>query len=148
MRRESSSLSELLARYTRQGHVYERLPEGRVRCLACGHRCLIPPDHVGICKVRYNEGGALRVPWGYVGALQVDPVEKKPFFHALPGSRALSFGMLGCDYHCGYCFTGDAVVISDEGPTTPAAARSRGSGPHPPVDGAPRAAIYSRAEDP
>jgi pyruvate formate lyase activating enzyme len=38
-----------------------------------------------------------------VGALQLDPVEKKPFFHALPGSRALSFGMLGCDYHCGYC---------------------------------------------
>jgi pyruvate formate lyase activating enzyme len=38
-----------------------------------------------------------------VGALQLDPVEKKPFFHALPGSLAMSFGMLGCDYHCGYC---------------------------------------------
>jgi pyruvate formate lyase activating enzyme len=45
----------------------------------------------------------LRVPRGYVGALQVDPVEKKPFFHALPGAKALSFGMLGCDFHCGYC---------------------------------------------
>jgi pyruvate formate lyase activating enzyme len=43
------------------------------------------------------------VPAGYVAALQLDPVEKKPFFHALPGSRALSFGMLGCDLHCGYC---------------------------------------------
>jgi len=43
------------------------------------------------------------VPWGYVGGLALDPVEKKPFFHALPGSTALSFGMLGCDYHCGYC---------------------------------------------
>jgi pyruvate formate lyase activating enzyme len=43
------------------------------------------------------------VPWGYVGALQVDPVEKKPFFHALPGAIALSFGMLGCDFHCSYC---------------------------------------------
>jgi pyruvate formate lyase activating enzyme len=53
--------------------------------------------------VRFNEGGSLRVPFGYVGALQLDPVEKKPFFHALPGSTALSFGMLGCDYHCGYC---------------------------------------------
>src|SRR6185503_1963139 len=43
------------------------------------------------------------VPHGYVGGLQLDPVEKKPFFHALPGAKALSFGMLGCDYHCGYC---------------------------------------------
>ncbi len=76
---------------------------GAVRCLACGHRCLIREGRRGICRVRSNQGGVLRVPRGYVGALQVDPVEKKPFFHALPGSRALSFGMLGCDFHCGYC---------------------------------------------
>jgi pyruvate formate lyase activating enzyme len=114
----SSPLAELLARHTREGHLYEKLPEDRLRCVACGHRCLIPPDQVGICKVRFNEGGRLRVPWGYVGALQLDPVEKKPFFHALPGARALSFGMLGCDYHCGYCFTGDTVLLADTGPTT------------------------------
>jgi pyruvate formate lyase activating enzyme len=99
----ASPLGELLARYTREGELYEKLPEARVRCYACGHRCLIPPDQMGICKVRFNEGGTLRVPFGYVGALQLDPVEKKPFFHALPGSSALSFGMLGCDFHCGYC---------------------------------------------
>src|SRR5205823_3756655 len=51
----------------------------------------------------YNEGGTLMVPTGYVGAIQCDPTEKKPFFHALPGSLALTFGMLGCDYHCSYC---------------------------------------------
>ena len=65
-----------------------------------------------MCRVRYREGGTLRVPWGYVGALQCDPIEKKPFFHALPGSDALSFGMLGCDLHCGYCqnwFTSQSV---------------------------------------
>src|SRR5262245_43434360 len=99
----ASSLGDVLARYTREGELYERLPGDRVRCVACGHRCLIPSGQLGICKVRYNEGGVLRVPFGYVGALQVDPVEKKPFFHALPGSKALSFGMLGCDLHCGYC---------------------------------------------
>jgi pyruvate formate lyase activating enzyme len=43
------------------------------------------------------------VPWGYVGGVQCDPVEKKPFFHAHPGALAYSFGMLGCDLHCGYC---------------------------------------------
>ncbi len=94
----------MLQRLTREGELYEKLPNQRVRCYACGHRCLIPPGRDGICRVRFNDQGTLRVPWGYIGALQLDPVEKKPFFHALPGSKALSFGMLGCDYHCGYCF--------------------------------------------
>jgi pyruvate formate lyase activating enzyme len=98
-----SPLGEVLARHTAEGELYAKLPDGRVRCFACGHRCLIPPEREGICRVRFNEAGVLRVPRGYVGALHVDPVEKKPFFHALPGAKALSFGMLGCDYHCGYC---------------------------------------------
>ena len=100
---KATPLGEMLAHRTAEGELYEKLPNGRVRCFACGHRCLIPPGMDGVCRVRFNEGGVLKVPWGYVGALQLDPVEKKPFFHALPGSRALSFGMLGCDYHCGYC---------------------------------------------
>lgn len=97
------TLREELGRLTVEGELYEPLPEARVRCAACGHRCVIPPGREGVCRVRFNRGGRLRVPFGYVGALQVDPVEKKPFFHALPGTRALSFGMLGCDYHCAYC---------------------------------------------
>ena len=97
------TLAQILARSTREGQLYERLDNGRVRCFACGHRCLIPPGRDGICRVRFNEAGTLKVPFGYVAGLQLDPVEKKPFFHALPGARALSFGMLGCDYHCGYC---------------------------------------------
>jgi pyruvate formate lyase activating enzyme len=99
----ASPLAEVLAVHTREGELYEKLPAQRVRCFACGHRCLIPPGRDGICRVRFNQDGILRVPFGYVGGLQVDPVEKKPFFHALPGSKALSFGMLGCDFHCGYC---------------------------------------------
>src|SRR5215471_8204406 len=103
MTRVELSLAERLAQRTREGELYERLPNERVRCFACGHRCLIPPGRDGICRVRFNEAGTLKVPFGYVAALQLDPVEKKPFFHALPGAKALSFGMLGCDYHCGYC---------------------------------------------
>lgn len=56
-----------------------------------------------MCKVRFNRGGRLYAPWGYVGSVQCDPIEKKPFFHAQPGALAFSFGMLGCDLHCGYC---------------------------------------------
>jgi pyruvate formate lyase activating enzyme len=99
----ASAFGERLARLTVPGELYQKLPEGRVRCFACGHRCLIPPGRDGICRVRFNDGGVLQVPHGYVGGLQLDPVEKKPFNHALPGSLALSFGMLGCDFHCGYC---------------------------------------------
>ncbi len=97
------SMAEALARLTREGELYEKLPDKKVRCFACGHRCVILDGHDGICRVRFNTGGALRVPWGYFGAVQCDPIEKKPFFHALPGTLAMSFGMVGCDLHCGYC---------------------------------------------
>jgi pyruvate formate lyase activating enzyme len=98
-----ASLAEALSARTREGDVYERLDRDWVRCHACGHDCPIPPGAVGVCKVRFNEGGVLRVPWGYVAGVQCDPIEKKPFFHAWPGALAYSFGMLGCDLHCAYC---------------------------------------------
>jgi pyruvate formate lyase activating enzyme len=113
--REAPTLAQLLDPRTREGELWEPLPGGRLRCYACGHRCVIPPGQRGICKVRYNAEGRLRVPWGYVAGLQLDPVEKKPFFHAYPGSKALSFGMLGCDLHCSYCFRGDTPVVTPAG---------------------------------
>lgn len=97
------TLEQTLSHYTKEGALYEKLENGKVRCFACGHRCVILEGLKGICQVRYNSGGTLFVPHGYVGAIQLDPIEKKPFFHALPGAKAFSFGMLGCDYHCGYC---------------------------------------------
>ncbi len=98
-----AALADVLARETREGELVETLADGRLRCYACGHECPLPDGAAGVCRVRFNEGGRLRVPWGYVGGVQCDPIEKKPFFHAWPGARALSFGMLGCDLHCGYC---------------------------------------------
>lgn len=105
-------LRSVLARHTAPGTLVERMENGWLRCVACGHRCKIAPGKAGICKVRFHDGASLRVPWGYVAGLQADPIEKKPFFHAYPGSIALSFGMLGCDYHCPYCqnwFTSQAL---------------------------------------
>jgi pyruvate formate lyase activating enzyme len=98
-----ATLAELLAERTREADLFEPLDKGRVRCLACGHRCPIPDRAEGVCKVRFNRGGRLYAPWGYVGGVQCDPIEKKPFFHAMPGALAYSFGMLGCDLHCSYC---------------------------------------------
>lgn len=97
------TLKDLLTSHTREG-VLSRVHEGStLECFSCGHRCKIKDGRDGICRVRFNRGGKMYVPWGYVAGLQLDPIEKKPFFHALPGSTALSFGMLGCDYHCDYC---------------------------------------------
>ncbi len=76
---------------------------GKLVCVACAHRCKLGDGARGVCLVRGRTGNALFVPWGYTAGVAVDPIEKKPFFHLLPGSRALSFGMLGCDLHCAYC---------------------------------------------
>jgi pyruvate formate lyase activating enzyme len=81
----------------------EQLENNRLRCFSCGHCCPIPEGQAGVCKVRFNRGGKLYVPWGYTAGTQCDPVEKKPFFHAYPGALAYSFGMMGCDLHCSYC---------------------------------------------
>jgi pyruvate formate lyase activating enzyme len=100
------TLAEVLAEETQEGELYDVLPDGRLQCQACGHCCPLPVGAIGVCKVRFNRDGRLMVPWGYVGGVQCDPIEKKPFFHAHPGALAYSFGMLGCDLHCGYARTG------------------------------------------
>ena len=121
-----SPLAQLLARETHEGQLVETLPDGRLRCTACGHCCPLPDGAVGVCKVRFNDGGRLRVPYGYVGGVQCDPIEKKPFFHAWPGALAYSFGMLGCDLHCSYCqnwvtsqVLRDADAVAGFRPATP-----------------------------
>ncbi len=113
------TIASLLDRLTVPAELAVPQADGAVRCIACGHRCLIRPGRHGVCQVRFHDGESLRVPWGYVSGLQADPVEKKPFSHFLPGSVALTFGMLGCDFHCGYCqnwFTSQAMrdPASDE----------------------------------
>jgi pyruvate formate lyase activating enzyme len=105
MSAKSASLADVLDDLTAEAaaELTEHFENRSLRCYACGHRCLIGEGKRGICKVRFNEGGRLLVPMNYVAALQCDPTEKKPFFHALPGSDTLTFGMLGCDLHCAYC---------------------------------------------
>jgi pyruvate formate lyase activating enzyme len=98
-----STLTAALPAQARPAELSVRMSNDRVRCLACGHRCVVYPGLPGICKVRFNRAGVLYAPWGHVAGTAVDPIEKKPFFHVLPGSSAFSFGMLGCNFHCSYC---------------------------------------------
>lgn len=125
LRTPESPLSVALDRHTTVGRLW-RAEGDKVRCVACGHRCLIAPGRRGVCKVRYNDAGQLRVPFGYVSSAACDPIEKKPFYHVLPGGGALTFGMLGCDFHCSYCqnwITSQALRDDSAGarvqPTTP-----------------------------
>ena len=101
----SVPLKELLAQHTMTAgpETSRAEDDGVVQCLACGHRCRIAPGKSGVCLVRFNEGGKLKVPAGYVAGLNVYPIEKKPMYHVLPGQSAVSFGMLGCNFHCSFC---------------------------------------------
>lgn len=99
----AETLRQRLEARSQPGDLYKTLPDGRIECFACAHRCPISEGYDGVCKVRGVRNGQLWVPKGYVAGLQIDPIEKKPFYHVLPGNDALSFGMLGCDLHCDFC---------------------------------------------
>lgn len=98
-----ATLIDLLDDMTATGTLVQKMEGQTVRCQACAHRCVINPGRRGVCQVRFNRNGELKVPQGYVAGLNVDPIEKKPFYHFMPGSGALTFGMLGCNFHCEFC---------------------------------------------
>ncbi len=87
-----------------QASYAEALGDGRVQCRLCPHRCVLRDGQRGKCFVRFNQGGVLlSAANGRVSGLAVDPIEKKPLYHFLPGSRSLSFGVIGCNLSCQFC---------------------------------------------
>ncbi len=83
---------------------YEKVPDDKVHCYLCRHHCIINPDKRGICGVRENRGGTLyTLVYEHPCATHVDPIEKKPLFHVMPGSRAFSIATRGCNFHCLHC---------------------------------------------
>ncbi len=76
----------------------------KVRCLACHHKCLIAAGKRGLCGIRENQGGGLKLlVHSKVVAKHIDPIEKKPLYHFLPGTEIYSLGTVGCNYRCGFC---------------------------------------------
>ncbi|WP_038057794.1 AmmeMemoRadiSam system radical SAM enzyme [Thermodesulfobacterium hydrogeniphilum] len=83
---------------------YETLEDKKVKCKLCNHNCIIPPNSTGICGVRKNEEGVLySLVYGKIIAEHVDPIEKKPLFHFLPGSWSYSISTVGCNFRCSFC---------------------------------------------
>lgn len=84
--------------------LYKKLKKKRVKCLNCSHYCIIEDGKRGICGVRENKGGRLySLVYGLICALNIDPIEKKPFYHFLPGSYSLSMATVGCNFSCHSC---------------------------------------------
>ena len=84
--------------------LYQQTEEQSVVCNLCEHRCLIRPGRIGICGVRENQAGMLySLVYDRVIAAHVDPIEKKPFFHFLPGTSSFSVSTVGCNFHCLFC---------------------------------------------
>lgn len=84
--------------------LYKKLKNKMVKCLACSHYCTIPENGVGICGVRKNIRGDLHLlVYGKAAAVNIDPIEKKPLFHFLPGTQIFSLGTFGCNFGCLFC---------------------------------------------
>lgn len=88
----------------REACLYEKANNDAVVCHLCAHRCFIPSGRDGICKVRVNRAGSLyTLVYDRVISLHIDPIEKKPLFHYLPGTRSFSIATVGCNFHCRFC---------------------------------------------
>ncbi len=88
----------------REASLYRKIEEKKVLCLLCNHRCLIKDGEKGLCRVRENRSGVLfSLVYGKIIAGHVDPIEKKPLFHFLPGSLSYSIATVGCNFRCAFC---------------------------------------------
>jgi len=104
------------------GDLYVAAADGRLECLACAHRCALRDGQTGRCGVRQRVGDRLLVPFGYVAERRIRPIETNTVYHVRPGTRALTFGMYGCDLACPYCHNARiSQVLRDGGEVSPAA---------------------------
>jgi pyruvate formate lyase activating enzyme len=98
-----------------EAYLYDKLEDGKVRCKLCGHHCLIQPERRGICGVRENRSGILEtLVFGRVIAQNVDPGEKKPLYHLMPGSRSYSIATVGCNFKCRFCQNADIAQMPND----------------------------------
>lgn len=87
---------------------FDKLSDGKVQCRLCAHECTIDPGRRGICGVRENRDGTLySLVYGRLISGNVDPIEKKPMFHFLPGTRSYSIATVGCNFQCRHCQNSD-----------------------------------------
>ena len=112
----------------KEAMLYKKLGDGKVRCNLCAHHCRIEDGDSGFCRVRQNDSGTLyTIAFGETIARSVDPIEKKPLYHFLPGTLSFSIATAGCNFHCGFCqnwqisqAASERGVVGDGRPFSPA----------------------------
>ncbi len=88
----------------REAELWKTMPNCAVSCFLCQRRCYLKNGEKGFCHVRQNIGGKLHtLNWGKCASYCIDPIEKKPFYHFMPGSSAFSFAAPGCNFRCEHC---------------------------------------------
>ncbi|MBU4344392.1 MAG: AmmeMemoRadiSam system radical SAM enzyme [Desulfobacteraceae bacterium] len=98
-----------------EAYLYEPLKEKKVKCNLCSHRCIIKDGKRGICGVRENRDGILEsLVYGRLIARHIDPIEKKPLFHFLPGSISYSIATVGCNFKCRFCQNADIAQMPSD----------------------------------
>ncbi|MBN1761244.1 MAG: AmmeMemoRadiSam system radical SAM enzyme [Chitinispirillaceae bacterium] len=104
----------------KQAYLFEAIDGERIKCLLCNHYCILEKNRFGICGVRKNDGGVLySLSFGNIIAENIDPVEKKPLYHFLPGSRTYSIAAPGCNFHCRFCQNWHISQIQEKRVKTP-----------------------------
>jgi pyruvate formate lyase activating enzyme len=98
-----------------EAYLYDSLEENKVKCNLCSHRCVIKDGRRGICGVRENKAGILEtLVYGKVIARHIDPIEKKPLYHFLPGSLSYSIATVGCNLRCRFCQNADIAQMPND----------------------------------
>ena len=98
-----------------QAYLYKTLKDNKVKCNLCNHRCVIKEGERGICGVRENQEGTLKtLVYGNLIARHIDPIEKKPLFHLLPGSLSYSIATVGCNFRCLFCQNADIAQMPSD----------------------------------
>ncbi len=94
---------------------FDKLENNKVQCKLCPHKCVVSEGNKGICGVRKNVKGELySLVYGKAVAMNIDPIEKKPLFHFLPGEGVLSVGTYGCNLKCKHCQNFDISQVRDK----------------------------------
>lgn len=100
----------------KEAMLYEQSEDGSVHCALCAHRCHIQPGRRGVCGVRENQNGRLQsLVYGQAISAAVDPIEKKPLYHFLPGTQAFSIATVGCNLRCDFCQNAEISQASKDG---------------------------------
>jgi len=102
--REKATKIENGAEGLHRASFFEKLSNGMVQCSLCPNRCILSNKQIGLCKARQNIDGELyTLNYGKISSQHIDPIEKKPFFHVLPGAKAYSLATTGCNMRCSFC---------------------------------------------